>query len=61
MREADCVLFAASFAVFGSFLGKTPCLPNQRHAAAIRPPQTGVVWPKTGQEALARIELSPVG
>jgi hypothetical protein len=35
MRQAGCVFFAASVAVFGSFLGKLALPPNRRHAVAI--------------------------
>jgi magnesium transporter len=61
MRDAACGIFAASVAVFGSFLGKPPPPPNRRHAVAIQSPQIGAGRPPGGHEALARIELSPLG
>src|ERR1700709_2588702 len=43
------------------FWATVPCQPNRRHAAAIRPPQTGPAEGLPGHEALARIELNPLG
>jgi hypothetical protein len=66
MPVAHCGRLAVSFLpqllrLSADFWAAAPQPPNQGHVGAIALPQIGIGGSCAGHEALARIELSPVG